>query len=82
MYHRLLSTSAASLLIYGIILFPMWKKLMEIDQSVQSYLFVLFKSFDKECSNMFSGLFQKRRVQDIMIEFDIIDTKSERFIAT
>lgn len=45
-------------------------------------LFVLFKSFDKECSNMFSGLFQKRRVQDIMIEFDIIDTKSERFIAT
>jgi hypothetical protein len=55
---------------------------MEIDQSVQSYLFVLFKSFDKECSNMLSGLFQKRRVQDIMIEFDKIDTKSERLIAT
>jgi hypothetical protein len=58
----------------------MWKKLMEIDQSVQSYLFVLFKFFDKECSNMLAGLFQKRRVQDIMI--DKIDTKSERFIAT
>jgi hypothetical protein len=53
---------------------------MEIDQSVQSYLFVLFKFFDKECSNMLAGLFQKSRVQDIMI--DKIDTKSERFIAT